>query len=64
VYLAALAIVLMVIPRLGSRSPVAIALLCVLAVLTMKLVERRVYQWFHRWADRQAAPSTPPEGRP
>lgn len=63
-YLVALGIIAMVIPRLGSRSPVAIALLCVLAVLTMKLVERRVHQWFHRWAARQAARSTPPEGRP
>lgn len=62
VYLAALGIVAMVVPRLGSRSPVAIALLCVLAVLTMKLVERRVHQWFRRWAERQAARTRPPHG--
>ena len=54
-YLAALGIVVMVIPRLGSRSPVAIVLLCALAILTMKLVERRVHRWFQRWAERQAA---------
>ena len=54
-YLTALGIVVMLIPRLGSRSPVAIVLLCVLAVLTLKLVERWVHQWFQRWAERQAA---------
>jgi peptidoglycan/LPS O-acetylase OafA/YrhL len=61
-YLAALGIVVMVIPRLGSRSPVAIVLLCALAILTMKLVERRVRQWFQRWAERQAARTRPPHG--
>ncbi len=54
-YLAALGIVGMVIPRLGSRSPVVIVLLCILAVLTMKVVERQVHRWFQRWAERQAA---------
>ncbi len=46
-----------VIPRLGSgaRSPVAIVLVCGVAVLAMKLVERQVHQWFRRWAERQAA---------
>ncbi|MBI4574626.1 MAG: hypothetical protein HY713_15230 [candidate division NC10 bacterium] len=51
-YLAALGIIAMVIPRLGSRSPVAIVLLCALAILTMKVVERRVQRWFRRWAER------------
>jgi peptidoglycan/LPS O-acetylase OafA/YrhL len=41
----------------------AIVLLCALAVLTMKLVERRVRQWFQRWEARQAAKVPPPKGR-
>jgi len=45
--LAMLGIAALAIPRLSSRSPIAIVLLCVLAVLTMKLVERRVRQWFN-----------------
>jgi peptidoglycan/LPS O-acetylase OafA/YrhL len=46
-----------VIPRLGAgvRSPVVIVLLCGLAVLVMKLVERQVHKWFQRWAEKQAA---------
>ena len=43
------------IPRLGARSPLTFILLPILAILTMKLVERRVGQWFRRWAERQAA---------
>ena len=64
VCLAALGIAALVIPRLAPRSPIAIVVLCILAVLTMKLVELRVRQWFERWADRQASRTTPPEGRP
>jgi peptidoglycan/LPS O-acetylase OafA/YrhL len=63
-YLAALGIIVMMIPRLGSRSPVAIVLLCALAILTMKLVERRVRQWFQRWAERQAGRTRGPGARP
>ncbi len=63
-YLAALGIVGMVIPRLGSRSPVVIVLLCILAVLTMKVVERQVQQWFRRWADRQAGRTGGPGAKP
>jgi peptidoglycan/LPS O-acetylase OafA/YrhL len=44
-----------VVPRLGARSPITVVVLCVAAVLTMKLVERRVRQFFQRWAERQAA---------
>jgi hypothetical protein len=43
------------IPRLGARSPLTFILLPILAILTMKLVERRVGRWFRRWAERQAA---------
>jgi len=63
-YLAALGIVVMAIPRLGARSPVAIVLLCALAILTMKLVERRVHRWFQRWAERQAGRTSGPGTRP
>jgi len=63
VCLAALGIAVLVIPRLAPRSPVAIVVLCALAVLTMKLVERRVRNWFERWADRQASRTTPPDRR-
>jgi peptidoglycan/LPS O-acetylase OafA/YrhL len=41
---------------------VAFVLLPILAILTMKLVERRVGQWFRRWAERQAT-RTPRAGR-
>lgn len=44
-----------IIPRLGARSPLTFIMLPILAILTMKLVERRVGQWFRRWAERQAA---------
>jgi hypothetical protein len=51
VCLATLGIAALVIPRLAPRSPIAIVLLCALAVLTMRLVEHRVRQWFDRWRD-------------
>ncbi len=53
--LVTLGIAALVIPRVLPRSPVAIVALCVLAVLTMKLVERWVRRWFDRWAEREAA---------
>lgn len=55
-----------VIPRLGAgaRSPVAIVLLCGVAVFVMKLVERLVHKWFQRWADREAARTRQPKSRP
>ncbi len=54
-----------VIPRLGvgARSPVAIVLLCGMAILVMKLVERQVHKWFQHWAEKQAT-RTPPPGKP
>jgi membrane protein implicated in regulation of membrane protease activity len=58
VCLAVLGFAALVIPRLAPRSPIAIVALCALAVLTMKLVERRVRQWFNYWAARQASRTT------
>lgn len=52
---AVLVLIVLGIPRLGARSPIAIVVLAVLAVLTMRLVERRVRRWFDRWAEREAA---------
>ncbi len=51
------------IPRLGAgaRSPIAIVLLCGVAVLVMKLVERQVHKWFQRWAEKQATRTPPPD---
>lgn len=56
VFFLALAAALWLVPRLGqtARSPIAIVVLCLGAVLTMKLVEHRVRQLFRRWAERQA----------
>jgi hypothetical protein len=51
-FLLALAVAVWAIPRLGVRSPLTFVLLPILAVLTMKLVERRVGQWFRRWAEK------------
>ena len=59
VFLLALAAAVWFVPRLSPRSPIAVVVLCVAAVLTMKLVERRIRQLFRRWAERQAA--RPPE---
>jgi len=61
-FLLAVAVAVWVVPRLGARSPVVFILLPILAILTMKLVERRVGQWFRRWAERQAT-RTPRAGR-
>jgi len=61
-FLLAVAVAVWVVPRLGTRSPVVFILLPILAILTMKLVERRVGQWFRRWAERQAT-RTPRAGR-
>ncbi len=55
VFLLALAVAVWLVPRLSPRSPLAIVALCVVAILTMKLVERRIRQLFRRWAERQAA---------
>jgi len=48
-----LGIILVLISRLAPRSPLTIVVLCVVAVLTMKLAERQVRQWLDRWAKRQ-----------
>ena len=61
-FLLAVAVAVWVVPRLGTRSPVVFILLPILAILAMKLVERRVGQWFRRWAERQSART--PRGGP
>jgi peptidoglycan/LPS O-acetylase OafA/YrhL len=48
----------LVVPRFAPRSPLVIVVLCVGAILTMKLVERRLRQWLTAWVARQA-PTTP-----
>jgi peptidoglycan/LPS O-acetylase OafA/YrhL len=55
VFAAALAIAGWILPRILPRSPVTIVVLCVLAVLAMKLVEHRVRTWFRRLEARRAA---------
>ena len=47
--------IVLVVPRIAPRSPLTIVVLCALAILTMKLVERRVRQWLTIWAARQAS---------
>ncbi|HSB70140.1 MAG TPA: hypothetical protein VLT62_12470 [Candidatus Methylomirabilis sp.] len=64
VLVAVVGILLIAIPRLGARSPVAILVICVLAILTMKLVERRVRRWAQRWEEREAARNRRPGPRP
>jgi peptidoglycan/LPS O-acetylase OafA/YrhL len=44
-----------ILPRVLPRSPIIILILCVLAVLTMKLVEHRIRAWFRRLEARRAA---------
>lgn len=46
VFVVALVLAGWILPRLLPRSPVTVLILCVLAVLVMKLVERRVRLWF------------------
>jgi hypothetical protein len=41
-----------IVPRLGARSPVAILIVCAMAILVMKLVERRIHRWFQRWEEQ------------
>ena len=52
---AALAIAGWILPRVLPRSPVTIFIVCVLAVLVMKLVEHRIRLWFRRLEARRAA---------
>jgi peptidoglycan/LPS O-acetylase OafA/YrhL len=55
VFAAALAIAGWILPRVLPRSPVTIVVVCVLAVLVMKLVEHRIRAWFRRLEARRAA---------
>ena len=48
VFVAALALAGWILPRLLPRSPITVLILCVLAILVMKLVEHRVRLWFRR----------------
>jgi peptidoglycan/LPS O-acetylase OafA/YrhL len=48
----------LVVPRFAPRSPLTIVVLCAGAILTMKLVERRLRQWLTAWAARQASPAS------
>lgn len=63
VLVAVVGILLIAIPRLGARSPVAILVICVLGILTMKLVERRFRRWAQRWEEREATRKRPPGSR-
>jgi hypothetical protein len=38
--------------RVAPRSPVVILAVCVLAVVTLKVVEREVRRWFRVWEER------------
>lgn len=49
--------IVLVVPRIAPRSPLTIVVLCAAAILTMKLVERRLRQWLTLWAARQASPA-------
>jgi len=55
VFAAVLGVVGWILPRVLPRSPVTIVVLCVLAVVVMKLVEHRIRTWFRRLETRRAA---------
>jgi hypothetical protein len=40
--------------RVAPRSPLVILATCVLAVVTLKVVEREVRRWFRLWEERAA----------
>ncbi len=62
VFAAALVVAGWIVPRVLPRSPVTIVFVCGLAVLAMKLVERRIRNWFRHLDARRAAElrRTPP----
>ena len=53
--------IVLVVPRIAPRSPLTIVVLCALAILTMKLVERRLRRWLTVWAARQASKAPRPK---
>ena len=55
VFAAVFAAAVWILPRVLPRSPVTIVILCVLAVVVMKLVEHRIRTWFRRFDARRAA---------
>jgi peptidoglycan/LPS O-acetylase OafA/YrhL len=63
VLLATLGLLLIGISRFAPRSPLVILVVCVLGILTMKLVEYRVRRWARRWEEREAARNRPPGSR-
>jgi hypothetical protein len=48
-------LLLVVISRVAPRSPIVILLSCILGVLAMKLVERRLKRWRQQWDEHEAA---------
>jgi peptidoglycan/LPS O-acetylase OafA/YrhL len=55
IFAAAMAVAGWILPRVLPRSPVTILILCVAAVVTMRLVEHRIRAWFRRLEARRAA---------
>jgi cobalamin biosynthesis protein CobD/CbiB len=55
IFVAAVGLAGWILPRVLPRSPIMILILCVLAVLTMKLVEHRIRAWFRRLEARHTA---------
>jgi len=49
VFFAVAAGALWAVARFMPRSPIVILVVCVVGILTMKLVEHRVRDWFDRW---------------
>ena len=59
VLVAIMGLLLVVISRVAPRSPVVILAACILGVLAMKLVERRLKRWRQRWDEQEAARNRP-----
>lgn len=55
VLVATMGIFLVMVSRVAPRSPVVMLVACVLGVLAMKLVERRLKRWRQRWDEQEAA---------
>lgn len=57
-------LLLVLISRVAPRSPVAMLVACVLGILAMKLVERRMKRWRQRWDEQEAARTRSPKSQP
>lgn len=55
IFIVAMGLAGWILPRVLPRSPIMILILCLLAVLIMKLVEHRIRAWFRRLEARSAA---------